>query len=138
MKPPTRLLALAAATLLLPTHLPAQAQEGNTPPEQPTAPAPSELLPRVSGGVMAGSLIKAPAPEYPLQARLNGTNGRVVLSAIITQEGRVDSLSVISGPEVLRDASLEAVRKWRYKPYLLNGKPTSVQTTITVNFNYTR
>jgi protein TonB len=59
----------------------------------------------------------------------------VVLHAIISKQGTITSLQAISGPDMLKGAALDAVRQWRYKPYLLNGEPTEVDTTITVNFN---
>jgi protein TonB len=58
----------------------------------------------------------------------------VVLAATIDDEGKVMSVSVVSGPEKLRDAALTAVRQWTYKPYLLNGKPVFVQTVVSVIF----
>jgi len=61
--------------------------------------------------------------------------GTVVLHAIISQQGTITSLQAISGPDMLKGAALDAVRQWKYKPYLLNGDPTEVDTTITVNFN---
>jgi protein TonB len=58
-----------------------------------------------------------------------------VLHAIISKSGTIESLSVISGPVMLQSAAMDAVKTWRYKPYLLNGDPTEVDTTIMVNFN---
>jgi protein TonB len=92
---------------------------------------------RVSGGVMASLVLHKIDPIYPEDAKAKGISGAVVLHAIIDPQGKVDKLSVISGPEVLRDASLTAVRQWTYKPYLLNGRPQSVETTVTVNFTPT-
>jgi protein TonB len=60
----------------------------------------------------------------------------VVLHAIIDKNGNIKNLQAISGPEMLRSAAIDAVQRWRYKPYLLNGEPTEVDTTITVNFNF--
>jgi periplasmic protein TonB len=59
----------------------------------------------------------------------------VVLHAIISKQGTITQLNAISGPDMLKGAATDAVRQWRYKPYLLNGEPTEVDTTITVNFN---
>jgi protein TonB len=73
---------------------------------------------------------------YPPIARAAHVSGAVVLHAIISKTGTVQNLQVISGPEMLRASALDAVRNWRYKPYLLNGDPTEVETTITVNFNF--
>ncbi len=92
---------------------------------------------RVSSGVMAGLLQKHPAPKYPADAGANGVSGSVVLRALVTPEGLVEQPEVISGPAALRDGALDAVRKWTYKPYVLNGKPAYVLTTITLNFSLT-
>ena len=61
--------------------------------------------------------------------------GAVVLHAIISKTGPIQSLSVLSGPEMLRASALAAVQQWKYRPFLLNGDPTEVETTITVNFS---
>jgi protein TonB len=61
--------------------------------------------------------------------------GTVVLHAIISKTGTIEKLEAISGPDMLKGAATDAVRQWRYKPYLLNDGPTEVDTTITVNFN---
>jgi periplasmic protein TonB len=55
---------------------------------------------------------------------------------VISKTGTIEKLSVISGPEMLRANAISAVQTWRYKPYLLNGEPTEVDTQITVNFNF--
>ena len=91
---------------------------------------------RVSSGVIAGMKIGGITPTYPPIARAAHVSGAVVLHAIISKAGTIQNLQVISGPEMLRSAATEAVRTWRYKPYILNGSPTEVETTITVNFNF--
>ena len=60
--------------------------------------------------------------------------GVVVLRAILSKEGDIESLEVISGPPLLRQAAMDAVQRWKYRPYVLNGVPTEVRTTINVNF----
>jgi protein TonB len=55
---------------------------------------------------------------------------------VISKQGTIEKLEAISGPEMLKGAATDAVRTWRYKPYILNGEPTEVDTTITVNFNF--
>ncbi len=85
---------------------------------------------------MAGSIIEKTTPIYPPIARAAHVSGAVVLHAIIGKNGAIQNLQVISGPEMLRASALDAVAHWRYKPYLLNGEPTEVDTTITVNFNF--
>ena len=69
------------------------------------------------------------------EARAAGVSGDVVLHAIIGKSGEMQSLQAISGPEMLKGAAIEAVKQWTYRPYLLNGEPTEVDTTITVTFS---
>jgi TonB family protein len=73
-------------------------------------------------------------PEYPEAARQAGVQGTVVLDAVVNAEGRVTQVRLVSGPEVLSLAAIDAVRWWRYEPYLVNGQPTTVETSIIVNF----
>jgi TonB family protein len=89
----------------------------------------------VSAGVAGGMLIRKIPPQYPSIAKTARVSGTVVLSATISKNGKVENLQVISGPVMLRQAALDAVRNWEYKPYLLNHQPTEVQTTINVDFN---
>jgi protein TonB len=91
---------------------------------------------RVSSGVISGLKISGSNPTYPPIARAAHVSGAVVLQALISKEGTIKNLHVVSGPEMLRTAATEAVQNWRYKPYLLNGEPTEVDTQITVNFNF--
>lgn len=81
-----------------------------------------------------GQLIKRIDPVYPKLAGLTGVSGTVKLHAIISKEGAIESLSVISGHPMLVPAAMDAVSQWRYRPYLLNGKAVEVETFITVNF----
>ena len=90
---------------------------------------------RISGGVMAGQLISRVNPEYPAEARANGVEGAVVLHVTVGTDGSVESAVPLTGAEVLRDAAVDAVKQWTYKPFLLNGEPVEVDTTVTVNFN---
>jgi TonB family protein len=90
---------------------------------------------KVSAGVMAGNVVYQKTPVYPAEAKANHISGAVVLNAVISKEGIVQRLEVVSGPEELRAPALDAVKEWRYKPYLLNGQPTDVETTITVNYH---
>lgn len=103
----------------------------NTPP--PKIAAPQKV--RVSSGVAAGNLINHPNPQYPAIARQARISGTVVLAATISKNGTIENLHVLSGHPMLTQAALDAVRQWRYKPYMLNGEPTEVETTVTVNFN---
>jgi TonB family protein len=90
----------------------------------------------VSGGVMAGDLVSKAQPHYPPSAIARHVSGTVILRAIIGRDGHVHSLRPMTYPDPdLIIAALKAVRQWTYKPYLLNGQPTDIDTTITVNFN---
>jgi TonB family protein len=89
----------------------------------------------VSAGVMAGQIITKVNPTYPEDARKARIQGAVVLNAIISKTGDVISLQVASGPKELMKSAVDAVQQWKYKPYLLNGQPTEVTTTITVNYS---
>jgi protein TonB len=101
----------------------------NVEPPKPKGPT------RISGGVMAGRILNKTQPVYPPIARAAHVGGTVVLHAIIAKDGTIQQLSVVSGPPMLVGAATDAVRQWRYQPYELNGSPTEVDTTITVNFN---
>ena len=79
-------------------------------------------------------LVKKIDPKYPESAKRTGIQGAVVVHAIIDREGNVTAASVVSGPHQLRGAAVEAIRQWRYEPYILSGVPVEIETTITVNF----
>ena len=89
---------------------------------------------RVSAAVMQGNLLSKVDPVYPAAAKEARIQGAVVLQAVIGEDGTVENLQVVSGPKELRGSSIDAVRQWVYKPYLLNGQATEVETTITVNY----
>jgi TonB family protein len=88
----------------------------------------------ISAGVSQGLLLSKVAPDYPPIAQAARVSGTVVLQAIISKEGRIENLNVISGPPLLQQAALDAVKQWVYKPYLLNGEPVKVMTTVNVIF----
>jgi TonB family protein len=73
-------------------------------------------------------------PDYPLLARQMKVQGAVNLQALISREGTIQELQILSGPSILAAAAREAVRQWRFKPYLQNGEPVETQARITVNF----
>ena len=87
---------------------------------------------------MAANLLSAPEPEYPRLASLTRVEGQVTLQAVIAKDGRVSIVHVLSGHHLLRGAAVNAVRKWRYRPYIVNGRPVDVATIITVNFQLHR
>jgi protein TonB len=73
-------------------------------------------------------------PEYPIEARYARIQGQVLLRAVISKDGSIEGLTLISGHPMLAPAAIDAVRQWRYKPYLLMGNPVEVDTEILVNF----
>jgi len=95
---------------------------------------PAGTLLKISSGVSAGMLVSPIHAVYPTIAVAARVQGTVVVEAVISKAGAIESLHVVSGPEMLRGAALDAVRTARYQPYRLNGEPTEVQTTFTVNF----
>jgi len=107
-----------------------------TPPVIVVAPRPlrNTTAMRISTGVAAGNLIVKTQPVYPVIARAAHISGTVVLRAMISKSGSIENLTVESGPPMLRQAALDGVRTWRYRPFLLNGEPTEVDTTIQINF----
>ena len=88
----------------------------------------------IPAGVMAGMLLQKTDPVYPPIAMAARIQGTVVLQAAISKSGSVEDLHVVTGQALLQDAALSAVRTWRYRPYLVNGEPVKVQTTINVVF----
>ncbi len=84
--------------------------------------------------MMEGNLLRRVQPVYPAIARLARVQGTVELRAVISREGMIENLQAISGPAMLINAAIDAVRQWRYRPYYLNGDPIEVETTVTVNF----
>src|SRR5882762_2202641 len=89
---------------------------------------------RISQGVSDGLLLKRVQPIYPQQAMQMHTQGKVALQATIAKDGSVRNVKVVSGPAILARSATDAVRQWKYKPYLLNGEPIEVQTDININF----
>jgi periplasmic protein TonB len=90
---------------------------------------------RISQGVTKGLLVHRIEPTYPPLARAARVQGEVVLTAIISTTGEIQNLQLVSGHPMLVPSAIAAVRQWRYKPYLLNGQPVEVETTITVIFS---
>ncbi|MGA2426497.1 MAG: energy transducer TonB [Terriglobales bacterium] len=98
----------------------------------PPTPAPTHPL-KISHWA-EGNLIYRAQPSYPPLARQARVQGAVELRAIISTAGRIENLVVVRGHPMLSAAAIEAVRQWRYRPYLLNNEPIEVETEITVNF----
>ena len=113
-------------------------REGQPLPPVPGAAAPVAELPKrivISPGVMQAFLDHKTAPTYPIEAKKAGIEGTVELDAIIGTDGLVKDLKVIVGPALLQQAALDAVKTWRYRPYLLNGQPVEVRTMMNVVFS---
>jgi len=89
---------------------------------------------RIPEGISQGLLVHQVKPVYPAVARAARIQGAVVLTALIGKDGAVQELELVSGHPLLVPAAMEAVKQWRYRPYVLNGEPVLVQTTINVNF----
>ncbi len=93
---------------------------------------------RLSSVLVAGLALYKPAPPYPMIAREAGVQGTVMLQATISKNGTIENLRVVSGPALLQQAALDAVKSWRYRPYLLNNLPVEVETTVNVVFTLGR
>jgi len=92
----------------------------------------------ISAGVAVGLLIQKTAPIYPPIAKSARVSGTVMLRATISKTGSITSPRVISGPPMLQQSALDAVRSWRYRPYRLNSEPVEVETTVSVVFTLDR
>ena len=84
--------------------------------------------------VMAGLLVSKVAPDYPADAKQARIQGTVVMRMIVDKEGNVANIELISGHSLLAPAAIDAVRLWKYRPYLLNGTPVEVETLVQVSF----
>ena len=104
----------------------------STPVAVPKVATPQRV--RVSQGVSTGLLIRKTQPNYPPLARQARIQGTVILQAEISKSGDIQNLRLISGHPMLAPAAIEAVKQWKYKPYLLNGEPVEVETQVQVNF----
>jgi len=128
------LLAIAAPIIFgLTNATPGRAEsqtENTAPPAQQTEPKSV----RVSKDVMQGLIRKKVNPVYPDAARKEHIEGTVVLNATINKHGDIENLQIVSGHPMLAPAAIEAVKQWKYKPYLLNGEPVEVITQVQVNF----
>jgi len=102
----------------------------------PAPPRPEPVPARVfrTSSILQGMLIHQVQPVYPQIARTARIQGEVVIAAVISKAGTMSDLHVLHGPPMLVTAAMEAVKQWRYKPYILNDQPIEVETQITVNF----
>jgi periplasmic protein TonB len=89
---------------------------------------------KVGGQVQEPKLVASAMPVYPLTAKYSGVQGDVVIETTIDKDGNVTQMRVVSGPAVLRQSALDALRKWKYEPSKLDGQPISVQMLVTIKF----
>jgi protein TonB len=102
------------------------------------APPPKVATPqklRISSGVADGNKIHEVQPTYPQMARIAHIQGDVILQATISKTGAIENLRGVQGHPILIQAAMDAVKQWKYKPYILNGEPVEVETTIKVQFH---
>ena len=104
----------------------------SAPPPTPHIAPPSRVP--VSGAALQALLISSVPPQYPREAKAQGIEGRVVLRVVIGRDGRVIKAEAVSGPALLIPPAVDAVRQWKYKPFLLNQKPVEVQSMISFDF----
>jgi len=104
------------------------------PPSADTNKTSEKRIVKVSGTVQQAQLISRIEPRYPPLAVQTRKQGTVLLHAIISVDGRITALEVVSGPPLLVQAAIDAVRQWRYRPTYLSGEPVEVETSITVIF----
>jgi TonB family protein len=98
---------------------------------QPAAPAASIT---VGGDVKQARLISSVPPEYPALARAQHVSGGVAIDALIDATGRVTKMKVISGPTLLHQAAMDALKQWKYQPAMLDGKPVPMHLSVTIQF----
>jgi TonB family protein len=119
------LAALAVCTSALALHIEPSPAAVADPPKQM----------HVKANELQGNLLKQVPPVYPVEAKQAGIQGAVVLNIVVNKEGVPENLSVVSGPRELQKSAIDAVRQWRYKPYLLNGDPIEVTSTVTITYS---
>jgi len=120
----------------------ASSGDGTPPPNfttsEDTEPQPTLQTLNISQGVSQGLLVKKVSPVYPANAVRLRTEGTVELMATISKSGDITHIKILSGESQLSKAAEDAVKQWKYRPYLLNGEPVEIQTQVTVNFKLPR
>src|SRR5690348_15149670 len=96
--------------------------------------SPSLTRIRLAPAVEKAQLVHQTMPVYPVEAKLAGVQGTVILHAIIGKDGNIETVELVSGPPLLAQSAMDAVRQWRYKPLLINGRPVEVDTQISVAY----
>jgi len=125
-------LVAVVFALLLVSALAQQPSNGSL--SNTAEPTPSERPRRVAQGVSEVLLIKKVKPKYPKAARAAGIQGSVVLQIVVDSNGKVKNLKPVSGDPSLTPAAVDAVKKWKYRPYVLNGQRVEMETQVVVAF----
>ena len=147
-----------AEQLVAPTRIAGQIKKTASPADEPPPTAPTSIAlgenstvpgsvfgsgsnPKVtphavpiSAGLAQGMLIHKTQPVYPKFAQEAHVTGTVLMKATITKQGSIEGIQVLSGPKLLAPAAVDAVKTWRYRPYMLDGQPVAVETNITIVF----
>ncbi len=129
MKKGKALILGVSALLLAPLCLTQDVSSGGTPGSSPT-----KCCAHAQKIVVAPRPISVVRPSYPKEARKKKIEGPVVLHAVVTLDGTLQDLTVVSGNPILADAALDAVRQWRYQPSKINGEPVEAQHEIVITF----
>ena len=124
--------AMLAVTFPLTSGMPPKIQQAMPAGVSSCIPAPQRV--RVSQAVMGNRVISRAEPAYPVDAQIEHTTGVVVIRIVIDKKGGVLDADYVSGPMGLGSAAIEAVKQWKYQPYLLNGEPVEVETTVEISF----
>lgn len=128
-------LRIIALIILLSACLPGSAQ--NEGPQPTPSPSPAVAATPANPGDSTGLIIiKAPKPSYPLEASRNGVQGKVWIHLVISETGDVESADIISGDPDLARSAQETMKKWKFKPYIRNGKPVKVSTKMPFDFAF--
>jgi protein TonB len=90
---------------------------------------------RISSGIAEGLVLHKVNPHYPREARIEHITGDVLLQVTIDRAGNVATVKAVQGARVLADAAVDAVKQWKYRPYMLNGEPIEVETTVKIQFH---
>jgi protein TonB len=126
---PVKMHSLLAVAIIAASSCAVLAQ---SPQPSPSASKSPKL--RVAQAVAEGKIIKKVPPRYPIEAKRKHITGVVILDFTIDKSGNVEDLKMVSGDPILTQAAVEAVRQWKYTPYLLNGDPVEVETTVKITF----
>jgi bla regulator protein blaR1 len=125
-------LGICATALGLSVHVDAMAAGDEPHPAKPSGPV------AVKAEIMQNQILHKISPVYPEEAKKARIQGKVQLNAVIGKNGEIEELKVVSGPRELQQSAVDAVRQWTYKPFLLNGEPVDVKTTINVTYTLAR